>query len=135
MDPVEKAICKYKFHPSILLFKMENVQNIDPKMAVTKSGIPPERLKLNCCTFVETLQNLFNECLTTGNFSDNLKLAYINPVFEKKNPLKNENYKAVSVLPSISKTFEKHMQKRINGYINSFYLLIYSTVGEIIVHS
>ena len=114
---------------------MEKVQNIDPKMAATKNAIPPERLKLNCSTFVETLQNLFNKCLTTGNFSDNLKLAYINPVFEKKDPLKNENYKAVTVLPSISKTFEKHMQKRINGYINSFYLLIYAAVGEVIVRS
>ena len=90
MDPVEKAICKYKFHPSILhikskfenqrmfslklKFKMEKVQNIDPKIAATKNAIPHERLKLNCNIFVETLQNLFNECLTTGSFSDNVKL-------------------------------------------------------------
>ena len=90
---------------------MEKVQNIDLKMAATKNAIAHERLKLNCNIFVETLQNLFNECLRTGNFSDNLKLTDINPVFQKKEPLKNENYKAVSVLPRISKTFEKRMQK------------------------
>ena len=82
---------------------MEKVQNIDPKMASTKNAIPRERLKLNCN--METLQNLFNECLTKGNFSHDLKLADINPVFEKKDPLKNKNYKTVSVLPRISKTF------------------------------
>ena len=57
-----------------LKFKMEEVQNIDPKIAATKNAIPHERLKLNCNIFVETLQNLFNECLTTGSFSDNVKL-------------------------------------------------------------
>ena len=84
---------------------------------------------------METLQNLFNECLTTGNFPDNLKLAHINPVFKKKDPLNNENYKAVSVLPSISKIFEKLMQKQINGHVNSFSLLVYAAAGKIIVHS
>ena len=84
---------------------------------------------------METLQNLFNEYLTTGNFPDNLKLAHINRVFKRKDPLNNENYKAVSVLPSISKIFEKLMQKQINGHVNSFSLLVYAAAGKIIVHS
>ena len=58
-DPVDKAICKYKFHPSILLFKskLENqklfsfqpiskfdmekeIQSIDLKKATTKNIMP-----------------------------------------------------------------------------------------------
>ena len=78
--------------------------------------IPSERLKLK----FKTLQNPFNECLTTGNFPDNLELADVNPVFKKRYPLNNENYKAVSVLPSLFKIFKKLIQKRINGYMNSF---------------
>ena len=49
-----------------------------------------------------------------------MKLADITPVFEKKDPLNKKNYRPVSVLPSISKIFEKLIQKQINGYINNF---------------
>ena len=46
---------------------------------------------------MKTLSNLFNEYLITGNFSDNLKLADITPVFRKKDPLNKENYGPVNV--------------------------------------
>ena len=133
-DPVDKAIFKYKFHPSILLIKskLENqkiflfqsiskfdISNNDLKK-VTKNTIPPKILKISCNISAETLHNLFNECLITINFPDRLKLADITPVSKKKDPLNKENYKPAIALPSISKIFEKLMQKQINGYINNF---------------
>ena len=110
LDSVDKAICKYKFHSSILLIKskLENhkfflfqpipkfdmekeIRNIDPKKATTKNTIPPKILKISLNTSAETLHNLFNECLITGNFPDNLKLADVIPVFKKKDLLKKES--------------------------------------------
>ena len=124
-DPVDKAICKYKFHSSILLIKskLENqksfllqpiskfemekeIQNIDLKKATTKNTIPPKILKISCNTSVETLHNFFNECLITSNFPDDLKFANITPVFKKKDPLHKETHRPVKVLPSISNIFQ-----------------------------
>ena len=85
----------------------KEIQNIDLKKAATKNSIPPTMLKVGYNTSAETLRNLFNECLITGNFPDNLKLADITPVFQKKDSVNKENYRPVSVLPSISKIFEK----------------------------
>ena len=68
----------------------------------------------------DTLHNLFNDMLKTGNFPNNLKVADITPVFKKKNPFHKVNYRPVSVSPSISKVFEKLMQKQISGYINNY---------------
>ena len=138
-DPVDKAICKYKFHPSILLIKskLENqklfsfqpiskfdmekeIQNIDLKKATTKNTIPPKILKIICNTSAETFHNLFSQFLITGNFPDNLKIADITSVFKKKDPLNKENCRPVNVFPSISDIFEKLMQNKINGYINNF---------------
>ena len=138
-DPIEKAISKYKFHPSILLIndKIVNqdkfsfkpisksdidkeVQLINPKKASTSDSILPKILKINSEVLADTLHNLFNDMLKTGNFPDNLKLADIIPVFKKKNPLHKVNYRPVSVLPSISKVFEKLMQKQISGSINNY---------------
>ena len=59
--------------------------------------------------------------LKTGNIPDNLKVADITPVFKKKNPLHKVNYRPASVLPSISKVFEKQIQKQISGYISNYH--------------
>ena len=59
------------------------------------------------------MQKLFNKILKTGNFPDKLKLADITPVFSKNNPLEKENYRPVSVLPVVSKIFERAMQKQV----------------------
>ena len=70
----------------------------------------------------ETLQQLLNQALTTGEFPSNLKNADVTPVFQKNNLLSKENYRPVSVLPIISKVFEKLMQNQINIPIKPFLL-------------
>ena len=91
----------------------KEIENID-----IEKTIPPKILKESHNTFVKTLQNLLNQCLITGNFSDNLKLADITPVFKKKYPINKENFRSIIVLPNISKIYEKPMQKQINGQTN-----------------
>ena len=68
----------------------------------------------------DSLQQLFNQAVTTREFPSNLKNADVTPVFKKNNPLSKENYRPVSVLPIISKVFEKLMQNQINLHIKSF---------------
>ena len=88
----------------------KEIQNIDLKKATTKNTIPPKMLKVSCNTFVETLHNLFYECLITGKFPDKLKLADITPVFKKKDPLNKENYRPVRfylVFLNFLKTYAK----------------------------
>ena len=94
-DLVDKAICKYKFQPSILFIKNKSDnEKLFSFQPISKFDMEKE------------IQAI------TGNIPDNLKLADIIPVFKKKDPLNKENYRSVSVLPSISKSFEKLMQKK-----------------------
>ena len=65
------------------------------------------------------MRNLFNDMLKTERFPDNMKLADITPVFKHKAPLLKVNYKSFSVLPSISKIFEKLMPK-IKYYLSNY---------------
>ena len=77
-------------------------------------------LKTSAIVTAETLLQLFNQALTTGEFPSNLKNTNVTPVFKKNNPLNKENYRPVSVLPIISKVFEKLMQNQTNLHIKSF---------------
>ena len=121
----------YEIHPSILLiknkigneksFKFEavsvsdiekEIKTINPKKATPSGNIPPKILKLSSDTTAITLQELFNESLSNCEFPDKLKLAdIITPVFKKKSPLDKANYRPVSVLPPVSKIYEKLLQK------------------------
>ena len=104
-DPVDKAIFKYKFHPSILAIKNKTpnkivfsfnevtisdvekeISNINHKKATTSNSIPPKVLKLASDSTIESLTKIFNKVLQTGKFPENLKLADITPIFKKKIP-------------------------------------------------
>ena len=112
---------------------MRELLKIYPKQATTGNSIPSKTLKLSADISADILQNLFN-MLSTGNFPGNMKLANITPVFKKKDPLKKENYRPVSILSAISKIFERLMQKQIVGYMENF-LSPYVAIEKILIHS
>ena len=73
----------------------------------------------NVCNAV--LRDIWNfEILEKQNFPQNLKLADITPVYKKKDPTLVENYRPVSVLPTVSKVFERIIQKQFSSFINDF---------------
>ena len=85
----------------------------------SKDSIPPKMLKISSEATANILKKLLNDFLETGTFPNSLKLADITPVFKKKDPLNKTNYGPVTVLPIVSKLFEKIMQKQINGFISN----------------
>ena len=78
-----------------------------------------QRTRQSAEVTANTLQLLFNNAISNKEFSENLKLADVTPVFKEKDPLDKMNYRPVSVLPPISKLFERLMQKQINGHIKN----------------
>ena len=92
VDPVDRAVEKFKTHPSVLIIKNKILQenrlsftevskseiekelkNLNVKKATTHNSIPPKVLKASALVTAETLQQLFNDALNTGEFPSNLK--------------------------------------------------------------
>ena len=138
-DSVARAIEKFKTHPSVLIIKdkifqgnkfsftevfqseiEKEIKNLNVKKATTHKNIPPKVLKTSAMVTAETLQRLYNPALTTEEYLSNLKNADVTPVFKKNNPLSKENCRPLSVLPVVSKVFEKLMQNQTNLRIKSF---------------
>ena len=138
-DPVDKAIDKYKFHPSILLIQKhlkyhdifsfktveigdieKEINNINPKKATTSNSIPPKIFKMSSKVSARVLHKLLNDSIEKSDFPQNLKLADIKRVYKKNDPLDKTNYRPISMLPVVSKIFERIMQKQINDFIISF---------------
>ena len=62
-----------------------------------------------------------NEAILSGKFPDSLKLSNIVPVHKKKDPTDKCNYRLVSILPLLSKAFEKIIYDQLYIYMNNFF--------------
>ena len=137
---VNEALNKFENHPSIrairenvdvdMSFSFEEVSQdnikqeikyLDSKKAGTFSNIPPKQLKQTVDIICEPLMRIWNEeMVQRKDFSLRLKLADLTPIFKKLEKISVDNYRPVSILPVVSKIFERIMQKQINSYIEQY---------------
>ena len=67
------------------------------------NDISPKLLKTLCNSFCPILTYLFNSCMLTGTFPDELKIARVIPLFKSGNRNLMSNYRPISILPTFSK--------------------------------
>ena len=60
-----------------------------------------------------TLNHLFNLCIDKLIYPDNMKDAIIKPIYKNNNIQLITNYRPISLLPQISKIFEKIIYNRL----------------------
>ena len=107
----------------------ENTQNLDSQNIVNRENlylgilryffkclIIPSILKWIRTTF---LYDINNE-IKNNNFPDELKLADVTPIFKKGDKTNAKNYRPVSVVPPVSKVFEKILQKQMALHFNNY---------------
>ena len=63
---------------------------------------------------------IYNESILSYNFPLSLKMADITPVHKEDERMAKTNYRPVSILPSISKIFERLMYLQISTYMESY---------------
>ena len=66
----------------------------------------------------EPIRNCINSSISTGTFPDELKIADIVPVFKKEDQNDKTNCRPISLLPLISKIFEKFLYEQIGDFPN-----------------
>ena len=90
------------------------INNLDSKKSGTFGGIPVNCLKGVSEISAEFLNNVWNdEVLKDLKFPSELRLADVVPVFKKEDPTLAKNYRPISLLPTISKIFERVMLNQI----------------------
>ena len=65
------------------------------------------------------LTQLFNTSVEDKHFPSDLKYANIAPLYKKDDNTDKSNYRPISILPSISKIFERLMFKQITTYVSN----------------
>ena len=67
----------------------------------------------------KSLTLIINQSLYTGIFPDSMKIAKVVPIFKKDDKSLMNNYRPISVLPALSKVFEKVMHRQITDYFKT----------------
>jgi len=68
-------------------------------------------------SIVDALVIIFNKSLLEGLFPKNMKMAIVKPLYKSKNRTEINNYRPVSLLPTISKLLEKIVHIRIMKFL------------------
>ena len=93
------------------------LQKLKSKKACQGSDILAKIIKENINIITDFIYNNFNNSMFSSYFQSNLKNADITTVFKKNNRENVENYRPVSILPVLSKVYERCMFDQMYVYL------------------
>ena len=92
---------------------------IDSKKSADVYGFSPKLIKLAAPAIYINLTRIFNISFRLGQFPDKLKTAKVIPIHKANSKLTISNYRPISLLPILSKIFEKIMHCRIMSFLKA----------------
>ena len=100
---------------------LEFIGSLEPKTSSGYDKISSKLLIQLSPIIHPILRVIINQSLITGIFPQKLKTAKIIPIYKGKNtdPQEFVNYRPISLLPAISKVFEKVVHKQLYEYMAS----------------
>ena len=81
-------------------------------------------MKIAPPVIADSLTYIFNQVITQSSFPDAWKMARVTPVFKNGQRNLPENYRPISVLPTISKIMERILYDQLYNYLTKFEFLV-----------
>ena len=94
--------------------------NLDEMKSTGFDLISNRVLRASCHIIAPFLSILFNKCITDGVFPKCFKVAKVIPLFKSGDKHDLSNYRPISLLPCISKVFEKILSVRVLTHFDLF---------------
>ena len=137
-EPILNYINKFKNHPSIKVIKsrkkeeqtftfsyvsyeevLNKIRILQIKKTTQQNDIPTKTLKKNSKVLTEYFQKNINFCIENSIFPSDLKVVDVTPVFKKKSKTSKDNYRPISILPNISKIYERYLYNQMQTYFDN----------------
>ena len=93
------------------------IEQLNLSKAAGLDRIGPNILKHCGDNIVLPLTSIINNSIRTGIFPDKLKEAKVIPIFKSSDRSDPNNYRPISILPTLSKIFERHLTNQIKHFL------------------
>ena len=112
-----KPKCNLQFHPIDQTDVAQIIDNLKPKTSTGIDNISSKLLKQTKSSITAPLTIIVNQMMATGIFPDALKISKVIPLYKKGDEANLSNYRPITLLPSISKVFEKAILTQLTLYL------------------
>ena len=113
---------KIKFEiPHISPEKVLQMLNSMPANKATGAdGLSPKLLKIAAPSISSSVARLINHCISTNTFPSRWKVAKVTPIFKNQGSVEHkQNYRPISVLPMLSKLYERHLYEALYSHLSN----------------
>ena len=120
---------EFVFNPVTLEEVSQTINILKPKTSYSSDKMSNKLLKALSRELALPLKLIINQSFSMGILPDDLKIAKVTPLHKEKETYLLNNYRPISILPSVSKVFEKIMYKQIYDHFTNYNLFFKSQYG------
>ena len=99
------------------------IEAIPSGKATGVDGVSARILKIAAPAIAPPLTKLINICIASGTFPTAWKEAKVTPIHKQNSKSDKNNYRPISVLPVLSKIFERHLHNSLSAFLKDNNLL------------
>ena len=97
--------------------------------------MPNNLLKVSKELISSSLARIFNQCIQTNIFPSNFKVGCVTHIFKSGDKGGLNNYRPISVLPTVARIFEKLLYEQLYKYFSDNEILCKTQWGFHSLHS
>ena len=124
-----KPHCNLIFHSITKDSVMQIINGLKPKSSTGIDNISNKLLKSAKTFIVAPLTIVINQMFQVGKFPDLLKILKVLPIYKKDDDSLFSNYRPISLLPSVSKIFERAIMIQLTEYLEDNKLIHINLYG------
>ena len=118
---VKLLVIGFSFKPVEEKYVHKIISNLNAKKATGADNISAKLLISCAASISRPISNPVNIAFSKSQFSVGIKVAQGLPLYKKKYPLNKENYRPVSILPTISKFFKRCMLDQLSNFMDNHF--------------
>ncbi|XP_071959528.1 uncharacterized protein [Antedon mediterranea] len=108
----------FKLEPVTIEFVKTQLESLNVNKIVGLDNIPSRFLRDGAIILAEPIAHIINLSFKTNCLPHDLKTAKVTPLFKKNTRTSVENYRPISILPTVSKILEKSVAIQVERYLS-----------------
>ena len=126
---INRPVTTFHFHEITTQDVMCIISKLPNKKSTGYDEISAETIKILSAVISPTLSLIINKCILNGTVPDEMKVSKIKPLFKKGDVTLLNNYRPISLLPCVSKFFERVLFNQLYEYFDRNDLLTQHQYG------